>query len=202
MTRGEDLSSALERLPGVLAASAFLDPPHGPRIYLAVATGADSEALRQAALALLADHEIPATADRIHVGSAPPPARDHGALPRFSLDGLEVHRADHHASCVIRLRSGGRITTGKAQEPDTRSGRARAAARACLQAVEALDPDLRLGLEGLRVNDLFGQDAVTVLVEATAARSHALLPGTALIERSVEEAASLATLAALRSWTL
>ena len=205
MTPGEDLSSALERLPGVLAASAFLDPPHGPRIYLAIAAGADAASLREAALALLADRQIPATPDRIHVGAAPapPPAsREHGALPRFALEGLEVHRADHHARCSIRLRSGARITVGDAEEPDTRSGRARAAARACLQAVETLDPDLRLGLEGLRVVDLFGQDAVMVLIEATAARSHALLPGTALIERSVEESACSATLAALRSWTL
>lgn len=202
MTPGEDLSSALERLPGVLAASAFLDPPHGPRVYLAITADADAGALRDAALALLGDHAIEATPDRVHIGNAPTHTRDHGALPRFSLDGLEVHRADHHARCTVRLRAIARTTTGIGEEPDTRSGRARAAARACLRAAEGLDPDLRLGLEGLRVVDLFGHDAVVVLVEATAARSHAVLPGVGLIERSVEEAACAATLGALRSWTV
>ena len=202
MTPGEDLASALERLPGVLAATTFLDPPHGPRVYLAVAPDADQGALREAVLALLADHEIPATPDRIHLGSATPPVREHGALPRFSLDGFEVHRADHHVRCTVRLRAGVRATEGSGEEPDTRSGRARAAARACLRAAEALDPDLRLGLEGLRVFDLFGHDAVIVLVEATAARSHAILPGVGLEERSIEEAACTATIAALRSWTV
>lgn len=205
MNPGEDLSSALERLPGVLAASAFLDPPHAPRIYLAVTSHADAGALRDAAVALLGDHGIAATPDRIHVGtapSAPSATRDIGALPRFTLDGFEVHRADHHARCTVRLRSAGRVTTGSGEEPDTRAGRARAAAGACLQAAESLDPDLRLGLDGLRVMDLFGNDAVLVLVEATAARSQALLPGVGLVERSVEEAACVATLAALRSWTI
>ncbi|HUG42572.1 MAG TPA: hypothetical protein VMM12_19060 [Longimicrobiales bacterium] len=202
MTSGEELSSALERLPGVLAASAFLDPPHGPRVYLAVTPEADTAALRDAALGLLRDRAVATTPDRVHVGAAPATARDHGALPRFALDGLEVHRADHHARCSVRLRSGGRITEGTGEEPDTRAGRARAAALACLHAAEALDPDLRLGLDGLRATDLFGHDAVMVVVEATAARSHALLPGVALVERSVEEAACLATLSALRSWTV
>ncbi|MBW3553916.1 MAG: hypothetical protein KY466_10415 [Gemmatimonadetes bacterium] len=202
MNPGEDLSSALERLPGVLAASAFLDPPHGPRIYLAVTSHADPTALRAAAIALLGDHEIPATPDRIHVGTAPSAAREIGALPRFTLDGFEVHRADHHAHCAVRLRSAGRVTTGSGEEPDTRTGRARAAAGACLRAAESLDPDLRLGIDGLRVVDLFGHEAVLVLVEATAARSQALLPGVGLVERSVEEAACVATLAALRSWAI
>lgn len=204
MTTGEDLSSALERLPGVLAASALLEPPHAPRVYLAVAPGADAHALRQAALALLQDREIHASEDRIHVGAAPGVAQAPapGALPRFSLDGLEVHRSDHHTRCTVRLRSDTRITSGSGSETDTRSGRARAAAYACLRAAEALDPDLRLGLQGLRVVDLFGEDAVLVLVEATAGRSHALLPGVGLVERSIEDGACTATLSALRSWTV
>ncbi|HUE77296.1 MAG TPA: hypothetical protein VMM83_05085 [Longimicrobiales bacterium] len=202
MTAGEDLSSALERLPGVLAASAFLDPPHAPRVYLAVAPDADRSTLRDAALALLGDHEIPASPERIHIGAAPAPGRDLGALPRFSFDGLEVHRNDHQARCTVRLRSGGRTMAGTGEEPDTRAGRARAAAHACLEAAEGLDPDLRLGLGGLRLVDLFGQDAVTVLVDASAGRSQAHLPGIGLVERSVEEAACTATLSALRSWLL
>lgn len=196
------LADALERLPGVLAASALLDPPHGPRIYIATSADADAGALRGAATAILRDHGVSAPPDRLHVGTAPAPVRSPGALPRFSLDGLEVQRSDQSVRCTVRLRSAARTVEGSAAEPDTRSGRARAAVHACLRAAETLDPDLRLGLEGVRVLDLFGHQGVLVLLEATAGRTHVHLPGTALAERSVEEAGCLATLGALRSWTI
>ncbi|HSH46475.1 MAG TPA: hypothetical protein VK966_11595, partial [Longimicrobiales bacterium] len=102
----------------------------------------------------------------------------------------------------VTLRSRARTCSGSADEPDTRAGRARAAARACLSAVETLDPDLRLGLEGLKVMDHFGHEGVLALVEATSGRTHVHLPGTALAERSLEEAGCLAALGALRSWRL
>jgi hypothetical protein len=50
--------------------------------------------------------------------------------------------------------------------------------------------------------DLFGQAGVIVLVDATAGRSQAHLPGIAIIDRSTEESAALAVLHALRSWTV
>lgn len=200
---GEDaLTGALERLPGVLAASALLEPPHGPRVYLAVSVDADPDALRGAALALLRDHGNPTSPDRVHVGAPPPVARSATTLPQFSLDGLAIQRSAHEARCTVTLRAAARTMSGSAAEPDTRSGRARAAVRACLHAAEGLNPDLRLGLEGLRVLDVFGQEGVLVLIEATVGRAHVHLPGTALAERSVEEAGCLATITALRSWTL
>ncbi|MFW5950595.1 MAG: hypothetical protein ACOCVZ_00615, partial [Gemmatimonadota bacterium] len=122
------------------------------------------------------------------------------ADPRFTLEGVDVHRSHGRAECTVRLRLGGRSSAGAARESDTGAGRARAAARAALAAVETLDPALRLGLHGIRRVDLFGHGAIVVLVEATAGRSHEHLPGSALLDRSEEEAAALATINALREW--
>lgn len=195
-----DLGPEIERLPGVLAATVFSDGPDGPRIYLATGAHADSDSLRSAVLAMLGDRGMPTDPDRIHIATPPPRALPTGSLPAFHLDSLEVHRTEGRAECSVRLRTASRSTGGAATEPDTSAGRARAAARAILVAVESLDPGLRLGLHGVRTLDLFGQETMVVLVEATSGRAHAHLPGSALVERSVEEAAALATLMALRSW--
>lgn len=199
MTAG-DLGPDLERLPGVLAATVFTDPARGPRIYLATGPQADGEMLRSAVLALLEDRGLVADPSRIHIASPPRTTAAGSSLPRFALDSLDIHRTEGRAECSVQLRTEMRTTGASASEPDTPMGRARAAARAILLAVESLDPDLRLGLHGTRSLDLFGQESVVVLVEATAGRAHAHLPGAALVERSVEEAAALATLTALRGW--
>lgn len=195
-----DLGPEIERLPGVLAATVFADARSGPRVYLAVEPDTDRDALRATTLALLRDHDLTTDPDRLHIGIAPatPPAPT--ALPPLTLDGLEVHRTDNRVDCTIRLRAGGRTLTASATEPDTPPGRARATARAVLAATETLDPDLRLGLHGARVHGLFGFDAVSVLVEATVGRTHIQLPAAALVDRSIEHAAAIAALQALRTW--
>lgn len=200
MSRGE-LGPDLERLPGVLAATVFDDASRGPQIYLATTPRAHAETLRTATLALLEDRGLQADPDRIHIAASPAKALATSPLPHFTLDSLEIHRSDMRAECSVRLRTGDRLTPGSAREPDTVTGRARAAARAVLAAVESLDPDLRLGLHGIRPLDLVGHEAVVVLLEGTAGRAHAHLPGAALVERSVEEAVARATLMALRGWT-
>lgn len=190
----------LERLPGVLAATVFTDSPGGPRVYLATRSGVDVDTLREAAIALLGDRGLRARPDRVHI-AAPPPRASPAGLPRISLDSLDVHRTANRAECIVRLRVPPRSTSGAAAEPDSPGGRARAAARATLQAAEAIDPDFRFGLHGVRALELFGQELVVVLVEASVGRSHSHLPGSAVVLRSVEEAAALATLQALRGWT-
>ena len=198
MTPG-DAARDLERLPGVLAATLFLDTPSAPRVYLAITAESDPDALRRTVTALLEDHGYRIPRDRIHVGHAPA-RRLTGALPRATLDRLEVHRSENRVECSVRIRTETHTTYGASSEPDTASGRARAAARAALQAAEALDPDFRFGLQGVRPLDLFGHEAVVVLVDASAGRGHAHLPGAALLDQSVEEAAALAALHALRGW--
>jgi hypothetical protein len=199
VSRG-DPAAQLERLPGVVAATLFLDTPALPRVYLATTSGSDHETLRQAVLGLLSDHGLGTDPDHVHIAAAPRPSSAGTTLARTTLDAVEVQRADSRAVCTVRLRAAGRLCTGEAAEPDTRSGRARAAARATLQAAESLDPDYRFGLEGIRVMDLFGHEALILLLDATAGRNQAFLPGAALVGRSLEEAAALAGLHALRDW--
>lgn len=195
-----ELGAELERIPGVLAATLFNDSPGGPRVYLAMTSDADPAAIADAVVGILGDRGLPADRGRIHL--AVPPRRDAAgdALRWFSLDGLDVRRTEGRVECTTRIRSTTRSTTGQAAEPDSAAGRARAAARSALRAIEALDPDLHLGLEGVRAMDLYGREAVVVLVEAAAGRAHVHLPGVAVVHRSVEEAAVMATLGALRGW--
>ena len=201
MTPGE-LGAAIERLPGVLAATVFSDSPTGTRVYLAVAPDADTDAVRDTVLGLLRDHGHAIDPGRVHVGTAPRTPRPVSPVPSMTLDGLDIHRADNRVDCAVQLRVDGRVLSGSAREPDTPHGRAQAAARATLAAAENADPDLRLGLHGVREHDLFGVPAVALLIEASVGRSHLQLPGTATIDRSIEHAAALATLQALRGWTL
>lgn len=198
--RPGDFSPELERLPGVLAATVFPDSPNGPRVYLAVHPDADEDAIRATAAALLRDRGLGGDLGRIHIGAAPAPPPTPSALPQLALDALDVHRTDNRVECGVRLRTPNRACEGAATEPDTPAGRTRAAARATLAAAEVVDPDLRLGLHTVREYDLAGHGAILILVEASLGRSHVHLPGAALVERSLEHAAALATLRALRSW--
>ena len=170
MTAGE-LGAELERLPGVLAATVFSDAPDKTRVYLAVDADSDTEAIRSTALALLDDHGHGINPDRIHVGTAPRAPHPISPLPSMALDGLDVHRTQNRVGCTVQLRISGRVINGTASEPDTRNGRARAAARATLAAAETTDPDLHLGLHGARHHELFGYPTVTVLIEASIGRS-------------------------------
>lgn len=197
----DDPGTELERIPGVLAATVFQDRQTGPQVYLTVESGADFDAIRQTCHTLLRNRGIPARRDHIHIGTAPTRRPAQKGFPSVSLDALEVHSTANRLECIVHLRGPTRTVTGSATEPDTPAGRARAVARATLAAIEIIDPDLRLGLHGTSRHDLFGFDALTVLVEASRGRTHAQLPGVQIVDRSVEQAAALATLQALRNWT-
>jgi len=194
-----DPAAQLELLPGVIAA-AILDTPNGPLVYLATAPGSDHEALLAVVLALLQDYGLPTDPNRVYMGSAPSPTGPTAPHARTTLDSVDVHRAGLRVQCTARLRSVGRLTTGLATEPDTPTGRARAAARATLKAAESLDADFRFGLEGVLTLDLFGQRTVVVLIDGSVGRARGRRPGAALVDRSVEEAAALAALYAVRGW--
>jgi hypothetical protein len=92
--------------------------------------------------------------------------------------------------------------TGEASELDTEAGRARAAAIATLRAAESTRDDLALGLEQIGVLPVFGRRYLVVSVEAAVQRRFAQLSGMVLIDpaRSLEEAASMATLRAIERW--
>jgi hypothetical protein len=133
------------------------------------------------------------------------PAHDESGIPpwhgRFLiLSGLEVRRAENYVTCQVRLLRVGEILAGEAREIDTPAGRARAAARATLQAVASGLRGTALSLEGALLIELFGRQYAAVSVEAATARRSALLSGLVVVERSIEDAACLATLSAVERW--
>ena len=191
---------ALERLPGVLAATLFTDANHRTRVYLAVRPDVDHNAIRATALSMLRSRGIASDPDHLYIGTAPTHPPTPRALPGLALETLDVHRSGNRVECSVRLRAETRSPEGTASEPDSAGGRARAAARATLNAVETLDPDLRLGLHGARSQLIFGFEVLSVLIEVSLGRTHTQLPGAAMVDRSPEHAAVTATLQALRSW--
>ena len=134
------------------------------------------------------------------------PAADDAALPppwqgRFLvLSSLEVRRAGNEVTCRVEILRVGEILTGEAREIDTPTGRARAAARAVLQATSGVARGTALSLEGALVLELFGRKYAAVSVEAATARRTTLLSGLVPIDRSIEDAACLATLGAIERW--
>ncbi len=85
---------------------------------------------------------------------------------------------------------------------DSPTGRARAAARATLAAAEQAAPGIQLGLEAITIVELFSRRYVAASVEAAVHREFLLLAGLVTLEnnRSVEDAAVLATLRAIDRW--
>lgn len=137
--------------------------------------------------------------------AAEPVAEEPGLAPpwhgRFLvLSSLEVRRAGNEVTCRVQVLRVGELLTGEAREIDTPAGRARAAARAVLQAVSGAARGTALSLEGALVLEIFGRKYAAVSVEAATARRTTLLSGLVPIERSIEDAACLATLGAIERW--
>ena len=118
----------------------------------------------------------------------------------FILSGIEVRRAQNYVTCRVQILRLGETLTGEAREIDTPAGRARAAARATVHAVAGGARGTALSLEGALIVELFGRQYVAVSVEAATARRSALLSGLVVVDRSVEDAACLATLSAVERW--
>jgi hypothetical protein len=118
------------------------------------------------------------------------------------LTDVRVSRAGNRVACRVRLTRDAAAFDGEAREPDTELGRARAAARATLAAVEHVSDSASLGLEGLTLVELFHRRYVAVAVDATSGRRFAHLAGLVAIDatRSIEEAAALACLRATERW--
>lgn len=145
---------------------------------------------------MAADEEPPWLRDEPASQSSRP-----GVPSRFLVLGkVDLNRADHHVTCRVELDRRGRNFVGEARELDTETGRIRAAAKATLQAAESASSGTFLALEGAVILELFGRRYVAVSVEAAAVRQFVRLSGLVSVDRSVEEAASLATLAAIERW--
>lgn len=193
----------LEQIPGVLAAAVWLrDQRRIREAYITAAPGTSLANLQRAVAGVLRSNGLAFSADIVHIAvldeSATPPPLWRGRF--LVLDSLEVCRAQNHATCRIQLLRRGAPVTGEARELDTETGRARAAARATLNAAEQATRGIHLGLEGVQILDLFGKPFVAVSVEAASFRRLSRLPGINAIDRTVEDAACLATLGAIERW--
>lgn len=127
-----------------------------------------------------------------------PPPPWHGRF--LVLDGVDVHRRDARVVCTVRLKRLGELFSAEVQELDTPQGRARAAARAALQAAEKSGEGVGLSLEGVVVQEFFGRRYVMVFVDGIAHRRHAPLCGILNVEQSLETTAALAVLRAVERW--
>ena len=118
------------------------------------------------------------------------------------MSAIQLQRSNQEVHCRVELKQGSRAFHGEAREMDSPTGRARAAARATLAAAEQVAPGIQLGLEGVTVIELFSRRYVAASVEAAYQREFVLLAGLVTLEpnRSVEDAAVLATLRAVDRW--
>lgn len=198
-----EIVAELEKIPGVLAAAVWLrDPRHIREAYITGAPGASTGTLRGTVSDLLLRRGFSFRSDDLQIAII-----DESAVPLplwrgrgLVLDRLEVHRADQWVTCRTHLLRRGLPATGEAREIDTEPGRARAAARATLHAAEQATRGIHFGLEGVHILEILGRRYVLVSVEAAFARRVSHLPGVGAVDRSIEDAACLATLAALERW--
>lgn len=130
-----------------------------------------------------------------------PPDRHSVRRPRHLVFGTrELRLADNAVTCRVQLLRDREPFWGEARDLDTELGRARAAARATLDATSAAAPDVGLGLHGITLLDLFGGRYVILAVEAASDRRFGHLAGIAAVDASVDDAACLATLDAVERW--
>src|SRR5690606_28270334 len=199
----------LERLPGVAAASIWLDPDghlRDARIHLL--PGAASTIVVNASSRVLHALGIPFDPRSIRTTPVGLPDEVATALPthgtsRFLLlQDLTLTRSGSHITCRVQLARDSVAATGEASELDTSGGRARAAAKATLRAAENATENLALGLEAAVIQPLFGRNYAVVSVEASIGRRVATLSGIVPVDpsRAVEEAVCLATLRAIDRW--
>jgi hypothetical protein len=203
-------ATELERLPGVLAAAAWLRPTgelRDTRIH--IMPGVAPTIIANAAARVLHALSIPFEQKAIRTTHISLPEDMHSfalgdSAPRrlLLLQDIAINRVGPHVTCRVQLIRDDDVAAGEARELDTAAGRLRAAAIATLQAAENTTENLALGLEGATLIQLFGREYAAVSVEASIGRRAATLCGLVPMEpnRAPEEAACLATLRAIDRW--
>lgn len=210
------LVADLERLPGVVSAAVWLDDtgairdvritasPVSPRLIVANAASAvlRRHGFEREPAAIDVDHAR-ATAEKAVAQT--PEVTDGGAATGaryLLLHELSIGRSTGHVTVAVQIDCRGELFRGEATELDSEAGRIRAAVRATLQAAQRVSNGVALGLEATSALDVFGRRFVAVSVEAVAGRRFTTLNGFVGfdIQRSVEEAAILATLRAIERW--
>lgn len=218
------LARELEALPGVRAARVRLGGEREvTEVRIRAAIGAAHAILANAAGHVLrhGGYDFAPEAIRVAAETAAPtppesasPALPHPRPPGANgrpaaarsrylvLSDLSVVRSGPRVTCTVRLRRGEALFEGSGEELDSEPGRARAGARAALNAASAAVEGMAFGLEGATTVELFGRRHVALSVEAVAGRRVATLSGMVAVEpvRSIEEAGALAALRAIDRW--
>ncbi|MEX0892209.1 MAG: hypothetical protein WEB88_08565 [Gemmatimonadota bacterium] len=216
------LAREVEALPGVRDATVVLGGAREvTELRIRAAAGAAHAILTNAAGHVLrhggydfapeAIRVVSASAEATRSASARPPrpeppgsnGRPAAVRSRYLvLSDLSVVRSGPRVTCTVRLRRGEALFEGSGEELDSEPGRARAGARAALDAASAAVEGMAFGLEGATTVELFGRRHVALSVEAAAGRRVATLSGLVAVEpvRSIEEAGALAALRAIDRW--
>lgn len=124
-----------------------------------------------------------------------------GESPRLEYVRFASRRDAETCACEVVLRDADREIVGTGSGPDTAAGRAEAAARAVLDAIEQARDEVRLQLEGAVISASRGRSYVIVSAHAVLQRATVPLAGAAPLARSPEEAGILAALQATNRWS-
>lgn len=132
-----------------------------------------------------------------------PPEPDPRPAPprRLEYVRFQARRDAERCTCDVVLRDIDAEVTGTGHGPDTAAGRAEAAARAVIDAIQQARPDLRLQVDGAVISSSRGRRHVIVAAHSLLDRNSVRLAGVAPISRSPEEAAILAALQATNRWS-
>lgn len=120
---------------------------------------------------------------------------------RLEYVRFDSHRNAEQCTCDVVLRDGPTQYTGSGAGPDTAGGRAEAAARGVLDAIEQARPGVKIDLQGATISSSRGRSYVIVSASAILRRETVALAGAAPMARSPEEAGILATLQATNRWS-
>jgi hypothetical protein len=120
---------------------------------------------------------------------------------RLEYVRFSARRDAEQCICDVILRTDREEVTGTGRGPDTKLGRAEAAARAVFDAIGHARPEVRLVLEGAALSSSRGRQYVIVSAHTLLDRETVPLAGAAVVSRSPEEAAILAALQASNRWS-
>jgi hypothetical protein len=134
--------------------------------------------------------------------AAPPPApAEEPPRGRYIYVGYDARtQPDLEASCRVTIKRDRDVFSGTGTGPSTPLGRAQAASRAVFAAIATARRDNDLELEGVTTVETNGRLYVLIAATAQAGRHARPLTGIAMLHRSPEEAAILASLQATNRW--
>jgi hypothetical protein len=124
-----------------------------------------------------------------------------GQPPRYQFVGHDVrHQTNRETVCHVTVARGHEHYTGSGVGPSTPLGRAQAAARGLFAALQTARDAQDLMLENAALVEAHGHTFVLVAAQSVQGRRTESLTGVALLQRSPEEAAILASLHAVNRW--